>query len=295
MRFAETELFNGDATPLIVSVLSGKGGVGKSVMAYNLAERVSARGLRTLLIDADSFAGNLHLLANASAMHGLDQYASGELTLRQAVTALNPNFDLLARTETGPIAGLATVTDAAEAMAGLQADAVSYDVIVIDHSSGISSIATTIASASDICLLVVVPELTSIADGYGLFKYLCAVYHQIDCRLLVNRARSSADADYLIEKFSAMTEKFLRVSPRLFGWISEHEVVAKAVAAQRPIAQIEPKSFVAQQVNRLVDVLALEHRQARERSGTAEIVPANPLATHPSTINNSPASADIKG
>jgi len=172
---------------------------------------------------------------------------------------------------------------------------VTYDFIVIDHSSGMSSISTAIAGASDLCLFVVVPELTSIADGYGLYKFLHIQSPKLECQLLINRAKSAADAEYLAERFAAMAEQFLGSGPRLFGWIGEHSVVPTSVAQQTPISQIDHKSTVCQQVRGLADKLVETCRQLRlEGAGLREVFVGDPISPT-STINNNAATADIKG
>ena len=92
---SEPEYSRGERTAF-VSILSGKGGVGKSVIAYNLAELTAQAGRRVLLIDTDRTGGNLHILANSSVEKGLAEFLSAALTLRDAVTPLSDNLDLLA-------------------------------------------------------------------------------------------------------------------------------------------------------------------------------------------------------
>ena len=70
----------------LVSLISGKGGVGKSILAFNLAERLAASGYRILLIDGDLAFPNLHILANAAPLGGIAEYADGRLGLTEATT-----------------------------------------------------------------------------------------------------------------------------------------------------------------------------------------------------------------
>ena len=66
----------------MISILSGKGGVGKTVIAFNLAERLSTAGLRVLLVDCDFACGNSHILANVRPEYGLGNYLAGQLSLK---------------------------------------------------------------------------------------------------------------------------------------------------------------------------------------------------------------------
>jgi len=283
------------ARPLVISVLSGKGGVGKSVIVFNLAERIAACGYRALAVDTDSLGGNLHLLANVAVQRGLDQYIRQELTLGQAITTLKPNLGLLARAGSDPIDSLVASSGPNHLVNRLRTDGASFDIIIIDHGSGISTTAAGIAHASDVCLLVVVPELTSIADGYGLYKYLKNQNQELDCRLLINRAQSSGDAEYLMERFGAMASQFLGSAPIFLGWLSEHPVVAASVSQQRPISQVDQKSVICQQVRGLADKLMDECRHIRPLDGGVGLAPSGGHLAPNSAINNSAATADIKG
>ncbi|MBI5266668.1 MAG: hypothetical protein HY851_05485 [candidate division Zixibacteria bacterium] len=151
------------------------------------------------------------------------------------------------------------------------------------------------AQVSDICLLVVVPELTSIADAYGLYKYLKSQNKKLDCRLLVNRAPSAGDAEYLIERFGLMASKFLGSAPKPIGWLSEHAVAGQSVSQQRAMAQIDQKSIVCQQVRELADTLVDACRQVRTVESTPGLTRAGVVETLPTGINNTAATADIRG
>ena len=281
-------------SPLIVSVVSGKGGVGKSVLTFNLAERAGSLGLRTLAVDLSLAGGSLHLLANASPRVGIEQYLAGTALLSRSTTPLSPECDLLLHTNSGPLTAFDTTVSPAACCERFEQDASEYDLVIIDHGSGMSTVSTTIARHSDISLLIVVPELTSIADGYGLFKYLIEQNRTADCRLLVNRAKSAADADYLAERFIEMTAKFLQVSPLLAGWIQEDSQVSESIQVQRPLAALSHQSVVVEQLSRLSQVLRDEivNRQSSRRSDSDDRGGSVTLQT---TINNTPATADIKG
>jgi flagellar biosynthesis protein FlhG len=295
MSFDETKVTSKHMRPLVISVLSGKGGVGKSVIVFNLAERIAAGGYRALAVDADSLCGNLHLLANVSVQRGLDQYVRRELTLGQAITTLKPNLGLLARAGDDPIDSLVASSGPENLVDRLRTDGTSFDIIIIDHGSGLSTAATGIACASDVCLLVVVPQLTSVADAYGLYKYLKNQNQEIDCRLLINRAQSARDAEYLMERFGTMASQFLGSAPTPFGWLGEHPAVASSVSQQRPISQIDQQSTICQQVRGLADRLMDECRHIRPLDGGVDLAHPGGYWAPNSAINNNAATADIRG
>ncbi len=265
-----------------VSVLSGKGGVGKSVLAFNLAERLANSGYRVLVVDADFSTGNIAVLANVEAGYGIQEVVSGQLSLAEAVRPFTPNMDVLASAHTGPVEGFDTASDAANLAANLREQTGAYDAVIMDHSSGISKQATVLASASDVNLLVMVPELTSVADCYGLCKYLYYKNSSIDCRMVVNRTESEDESEYVRTKFSAVADRFLGKIPAFLGFVPEDEVFRRSVAMQRPIATINTQSPALQALNTFADTLG------------GEFMPSVSSTTNSQTINITTAVADIK-
>lgn len=242
-------------TPKVVSIISGKGGVGKSVLAFNFAECLASLNGRILLVDADLNFGNLHIFANAKCDFGFKEFYNRELSLKEAVTKLDYGFDLLPSLNISPDFVIDKANDIADLMNRLRIEGAHYDLILIDHSSGLSKLAAITAYASDINLIVMVPELTSISDCYGLFKYLMDADAVIDCRLLINRTESKDEGKYIFSKFCAISERFIEITPSLFGFISEDEAVQKSLAAQKSLSSLNKKTKAGAEIMALASKL----------------------------------------
>jgi len=236
--------------PRLISVLSGKGGVGKSVISFNLAERMAAAGRWVLLVDADFTGGNQHILANVDAPCGVADLASGELTLAEATTPIAERFDLLAMTDLPLDSDLQEVGPAAELAARIREQAAGYDFVLIDHCSGVSEAMVVLAHTSDICLMIAVPELTSICNAYGLYKHLVAAHRRIDTRLVINWARGEFEAPYIAGKITALAQRFLTIAPIYLGSLPEDPAVRSSIASQTPLAATDPAAPI---------VAAIEH------------------------------------
>jgi len=285
LRFTAGGEVSADAGPGLVSILSGKGGVGKSVIAFNLAERIASFGQRVLLVDTDFTGGNLHILANRECHVGIAGFVEAGLSLGTCVTNVGERIDLLGASSNGTFdAETWSSPTVAKFVSRLRKEAAGYDVVLFDHSSGKSQAATLIAHACDINLLVVVPELTSISDCFGLFKHLNGSKAAIDCRLLINRAQDVEEADFLHKKFGAVTEKFVGRAPRCVGFVLEDQLVRQAVAAQSPMAPLNSNSVAVQSLNRIAQSLLRDLRPAQPvRRSIVE-----------SDYNVHPAAADIR-
>lgn len=268
----------------LVSLLSGKGGVGKSVLTYNLAERLAFRGTRVLLVDLDVYCGNLHILANVACRYGVMQVVAGELSLKEAVTSLDKNLDLLAADGRGWSDDISSVKAAALLATRLRNEGQHYDLILIDHPSGKCQSSTVMAAASDINLLVVVPELTSISDACGLYKHLLTTDRSLDCRLLINRAENDHEAEYIHQKFCALTERFYGRPPGYLGRLLEAESFRRAVAAQTALSRTEGAEATLVDLEKIADKLA--------PAVVNNFAPAQEITQN--AINSSPATADIR-
>lgn len=280
-RGAEQTLAKGTR---LVSLLSGKGGVGKSVLTYNLAERLAYRGNRVLMVDLDVYCGNLHILANVAYRYGVGQVITGDLSLKEAATSLGDNLDLLAADGLGWPENISSAKAAALLATRFRNDGQQYDLILIDHSSGKCQSSTVIAAASDINVLVVVPELTSIADACGLYKHLLTTDRSLDCSLLINRAENDSEAEYIHQKFCALTERFYGRPPRYLGHLLEAASIRRSVATQMPLFSTEGTETALADLEKIVNQLVSDSVSDRPPvTESAEIA-----------INSSPATADTR-
>ena len=111
------------------------------------------------------------------------------------------------------------------------------------------------ALASDMNLLVMVPELTSISDAYGLLKHLVQADRQVNCQLLVNRTLEPTEAEYIKSKFTALSERFLSSRPGYLGSLSEDDAFRQSVAAQKTLAEVAPEAAVLGELSSIAQVI----------------------------------------
>lgn len=284
-------LSRNDLTPIVVdgapmiSVLSGKGGVGKSSLAFNLAEQMTSLGRRVLLVDADVAGGNLHIFANQPTEVGIGHVLADQLSLSEAIVPVSPRLDLLGSTGFDPDFDPNDVQVAGRFVRQLKENSLQYHVIVVDHGPGVCRASAVMAHASAVNLLVVIPELTSISDSYGLFKYLRELNRKLVCRLLINRIQSGEHADYISSKFAALAERFIGSVPELIGTIPEDAIFRQALARQRPISALKAESSADHALRRLTHAVL----EAVAPTGLP------PVVAIPERHNENPATADTRG
>jgi flagellar biosynthesis protein FlhG len=272
------------SSALIVSILSGRGAVGKSIIALNLADRLANGGKRVLLVDADLQSGNQHVLANADCIHGLSEFSDQQLPLRDSVTPLRPGLDLLGGLRNGGSLDPDSESDAQRLLRELRIQSGHYEFVIVDHSSGVSPVAQAIAGGSDLDLIVLVPELSSIADAFGLLKQLKKTNRWVDCRLLVNRTKGTEEAEHIYGRFSALAERFLRTAIPFAGFVPEDKVVRQSVAAQTVLGALAEGSAILEAFDTLTFRLITEFDAA----------PMAATQSNKTSINRVPITADMR-
>jgi Flp pilus assembly CpaE family ATPase len=158
---------NGREAGKVVTVFSPKGGIGKTVVATNLAAACAARGLRTLLIDLDLQFGDTALTLSVAPKATISDLASSagriDADKLNAFVSSDPRtgLALLAapkRPEEAEVVGQ-------EELAGvLQAARAEYEAVVIDTGPLFDRAVLAALDHSDTLLLVCNPEVTSLKN-----------------------------------------------------------------------------------------------------------------------------------
>jgi flagellar biosynthesis protein FlhG len=197
------------ARPLSVAITSGKGGVGKSIIALSLAREQASHGIRTLLVDADLGLGNLHILVDRRPSFTIEDVLSSRCKPEDAVLSLEENLWMIAARS-----GFADVDwdvdlnmlQVRQMLAWLKER---FSLIVFDSGAGISSKVTTLTRLTDVVILVTTTEVSAIADSYAVAKYLISEDRSARVGLVVNRAESESEGRRTAENVRQMMQKFL--------------------------------------------------------------------------------------
>jgi flagellar biosynthesis protein FlhG len=246
-RGAAREHFATLARPRVrtIAVTSGKGGVGKSTVAANLAVALGSLGARVILFDGDLAQANLDLLLGLSPRWDLGHVLRGDKTLDQIVVDVAPGVRLV------PAASgdreLADLDDFRREglyreLSRLSEDA---DLVLVDTASGASHLTSSFARAASELIVVTTPEPTSYSDAYGLLKVLVAQGLSTTPGVLVNRAPSIEEAEEVAHDLANLTRRFLSMNVDALGAVPDDPAVGQAVRRRRPVVEAAPKSPAA--------------------------------------------------
>ena len=237
--------------PRVISVGSGKGGVGKTNVVANLAFAFTRLGKEVLILDADLGLANIDVLLGLTPQYTIQHLLNREKTVFEILTKGPGGMAVLPASS-----GVLELVDLDESqklllMNELDLVAGAVDVLLIDTGAGISSNVLYFNMAAEESIIVMTPEPTSITDAYALIKILAKQYHKEKFTLLVNAVHSAQEAKEAFRKISMAVDRFLgSTSLDYLGYIPFDEKLPLAVKQQRPVLDIYPqalssKSFMA--------------------------------------------------
>jgi flagellar biosynthesis protein FlhG len=226
----------------VISVTSGKGGVGKSNVVVNLAVALANVGQRVLVIDADVGLGNIDVLLGLRPTHTLNDLFGGNMRLADIMVEGPAGIKLVpAGSGVQKYASLDR-EERLRLMDELESLEEDFDIIIIDTESGISENVTYFNVAAQEIVLVVSPDPTSIADVYALTKLLVTRYNERHFKVLVNMARDTHEGLQVFRKLSQVVNRFLDVSLDYIGFVAQDERLADAVRRQKNVVQLYPRA-----------------------------------------------------
>jgi flagellar biosynthesis protein FlhG len=229
----------------VISVTSGKGGVGKSNVVSNLAIALSIQGKKVLVIDADLGLGNLDVLLGLSPLYNLNNVLNGEKTIAEIIVDGPAGIKIIPAgsgvqefTSLGQHEKLRLLDE-------LDMLEEKFDIMIVDTEAGISENVTYFAVAAQEIIVVVTPEPTSITDVYALIKLLATRYSEHHFKVLVNMAKDSEDALEVFRKLANVAGRFLDISLDYLGCVVKDEKVVEAVKRQKAVSELFPDSDAA--------------------------------------------------
>lgn len=230
----------------VITVTSGKGGVGKSNTAINLAIQLKKLGQRVIILDADFGLANIEIMFGAVPKHNLCDLIYQNKNIKEIITWGPGDIGFISGGS--GIAGLSNLSRdylvyIIQNLAELDAIA---DVIIVDTGAGISDAVLEFLVASGEIILVTTPEPTSITDSYSLLKALNRhprFSQENSCvKMLANKVLSKEDGQMLYNKLNAVVNRYLKLPMSYLGAIPDDQLLSKAVMQQTPVSLQSPQA-----------------------------------------------------
>ena len=253
----------------IIAVTSGKGGVGKSTVAANLAIALGSFSDQVSLLDADFGLSNIDVLFGMTPQYNIGHVIFGEKEIDE-IAITGPNGVRIIPSSSG-VQELADMNSSQRRslIRSLQKYSRDTDWLLIDTAAGISVNVTQLIGMASETIVVTTPEPTAIVDAYAIIKVIAAEKFNAPVSLIVNKAANAKEAEGVANQIRNVTKQFLSRDVEYLGYITRDPMVNKAVMRQEPITLCYPES----PASRCFDRIALRLRGDSEPKKASNVLP----------------------
>lgn len=260
----------------VITVTSGKGGVGKTSLSVNLALQLREQGKKVVILDADFGLANVEIMLGIRPQYNLADLIFNNKSIEEIITEGPMGV--------GFISGGSGVQDLVnldkEKLKMLIAKLVKldslYDVIIIDTGAGIADSVIEFVLSSPEVLIVVTPEPTSITDAYSLLKAVNRKKEfnreQKSIKVITNRVDNPEEGQEIFNKISVVVSKFLNIQLEYLGYIPLDKQLITAILEQKPISIHYPNSESALRIKSICSKLLDKTFEEVEKVGIAKVL-----------------------
>jgi flagellar biosynthesis protein FlhG len=250
-----------------VAITSGKGGVGKTNLAVNLAICLAEKGLRVALVDLDMGLANADLLMNLRTRYTLLHVISGQRTIEEVCTTGPAGIRFVAGASGFEQLANLTEFERRNLIVWLQTLEDHTDIVVMDCGAGISRNVVSFAVAADRVIVVTTPQPTALTDAYAVVKVLHREARVGWTGLFVNMAESKAEARAAYQRLASVAERFLNYSIADSGYMLHDSAVEQAVRHRDPFVIRYANSNASACIAAMADDLARSVSGLSRRGG----------------------------
>ena len=243
----------------IITVTSGKGGVGKTSISLNLALSMAKKGFRVAVFDADLGLANINILTGIHPEKNLVDVIEGKCELEDIIIKNYQGIDI--------IPGSTGVEKLADLDSHLSSKLINsflslppYDYVFFDTSAGISSQVISFCMASNEIYLIITGQPTSVTDAYSLLKMLSGNGYKNSVHVILNQMETAKDARQVYTQLNNTVKRFLSITLKPMGVVINDKHVAMAVVAQTPFVMLFPDSKASRCIRTIAEKIDTSHQ-----------------------------------
>lgn len=233
----------------VLAITSGKGGVGKTNFAINLAISIKRLGHKVLVLDADLGLANVEILTGTNAKYTILDLILGRKSINEIIITGPEEIKLISGgsgLEELSVMDEENINRLIEELERLES---SIDFIIIDTGAGISDLVTKFVMAADEVIVVTTPDPTSIMDAYTMIKTLINNGYESKLNVVTNMVNNKGEAITTFNKLNMAVNNFLKTELNFLGFLERNNLVSRAVKEQRPFILSNPRSTISKRIN----------------------------------------------
>ena len=241
--------------PRVIAIASGKGGVGKTFIAVNLASALSRCGKKVVLLDGDFGLANIHLLLGEKSEQDLEAVLAGKCELEEILLPTAEGFTIIPGGRGKPLMAdlqpyqLSGLISAVDTLSSLP------DIFLIDTAGSISMQELQLISAAGEIIIVITPDKLALQDAAEYIRQL-HIGHSVQRFFIVsNMTKSHREAHNLLERLQNLVGFDVDVVLKPLGSVSSEESAKKSMACMSSVLESDPDSKVAKQINAITGKL----------------------------------------
>lgn len=254
----------------IYSVVSGKGGVGKTNFSVNLGIKLQQMGKRVLILDADIGMSNANILLGVETPLNLFSLIQEKALLKDIVVRGPEGVDLISGG-----ADLFFIEDLdyrkQKQIIESLSDLGSYDLIIIDNGAGISKQSLTFTTFAHEMILVTTPEPTALMDAYRILKAISTYRLKDKVKIVVNQIQEISHGEEAYNKLLNTSQRFLNIEVENLGFIFNDIRVNKAIMEQKPIVLRYPNALASENISQISRNLLEDESYSRNTSNFKQL------------------------
>ncbi len=227
----------------VIAVSSGKGGVGKTNIAINLALAYAQIGKKVVVMDADLGLANVNVVLGIIPKYNLYHLIRKQKKMKEIIQ--NTSYGVQIVAGASGFSKIANLTDEERSNFMNEVKELSFaDILIIDTGAGVSNNVLSFIAAADDVIIVTTPEPTAITDAYGIIKIIATEIDNINLglKLVINRAKSVHEGKKVAERVINIAGHFLNLKIDYLGFIFDDDIVSTSVIKQKPFLIMDPNS-----------------------------------------------------
>jgi flagellar biosynthesis protein FlhG len=237
----------------VITVTSGKGGVGKSNFSLNFALALKAKGYKVLVFDADIGMANIDVLMGVSPKYNLYHLLKKEKTIWEIIQKGANDLEFISGGS-----GFRDLIRLSEEDLDYFSEQIGQlngyaDFLIFDTGAGLSKETLKFILSAQETIVVTTPEPTSITDAYAIIKMVHSMQHDVKFQLVINRVADMKEGKQTADKISLVAKQFLQLEIPTLGFVVDDSSVSKAVKKQVPFTVAYPHSEASKGIHELAN------------------------------------------